>query len=369
MRHVLVLCLAVLAACAPRGDLTMMPQAASVGTVQRVFIGTTRQTDASGGYDGKRSEALSFARYDISIPPERELGEISWPKRGRTPDPTTDFLTTDRMRFDAPGKFRAELAQAMAASRGDAVIFVHGFNNTFSEGLYRIAQLSHDLEMNAAIVHYSWPSAAEPLGYVYDRDSAMFARDGLESVIRQVRESGARRITLVAHSMGSALLMESLRQMSIRGDTASLSRISGVVLISPDIDVDLFRMQAKAMDRLPQPFLIFGSDKDKVLRLSALLTGQSERLGTLTDITRLADLEVTYLDIAAFSEGSGHFTLGNSPVLLQLLGGIGDVGRAFDSDRAGQTDLLTGSVLTVRTATRVVLDPVVQIGNELRRAN
>ena len=29
-------------------------------------------------------------------------------------------------------------------------------------------------------VHYAWPSAAEPLGYVYDRDSAIFARDGLD---------------------------------------------------------------------------------------------------------------------------------------------------------------------------------------------
>ena len=232
--------------------------------------------------------------------------------------------------------------------------------DTFTEGLYRIAQLRHDLEIPGVALHYSWPSAAEPLGYVYDRDSAMFARDGLEKLIRETIAAGATRVTLVAHSMGSFLLMESLRDIAIR-DGRIMPQIRGVVLISPDIDVEAFRMQAKDIGTLPQPFLIFGSDRDRVLRLSALITGQRGRLGSLDSVEQLSDLEVTYLDVGAFSKGSGHFVPGTSPALIKVLGRIGDVDQAFGNDAAGRTGLLPGVILTARSATRVILTPVAEI--------
>ncbi len=368
MIRILSLCLLTFVlACSPRGQITVSPDAGAVGDVGSVFIGTTRAYDDTGHFGSKRSETTFLGRYDISIPPERDLGSIKWPRRGAKPDPQVDFLTTKEVRYQTDSEFRRDIGKAMRPSGNDVVIFVHGYNNTFSEGLYRIAQLAHDLEMPGAVVHYSWPSAAEPLGYVYDRDSVLFARDGLESLIDEVTRAGAQRITLVAHSMGSHLMMEALRQISIRGDRATLNKIAGVVLISPDIDVEVFRTQAKAIGRLPQPFLIFGSGKDRVLKLAGLMTGQKERLGTLTDLTRVADLKVTLLDISSFNEGSGHFVLGDSPALIKLLGGITQVGQAFDRDRAARTDLLSSTVLTVQTATRVVLSPVVQIGNEFGR--
>ena len=72
---------------------------------------------------------------------------------------------------------------AKAPQDREVLLFVHGYNNNFAEGVYRVAQFSHDLEIPGAVVHYAWPSAAKPLGYVYDRDSALFARDGLERLI------------------------------------------------------------------------------------------------------------------------------------------------------------------------------------------
>jgi esterase/lipase superfamily enzyme len=291
-------------------------------------------------------------------------------RRTIAPDPARDFLTTQASQFaDAPG-FQAGLSAALRQrARGDrdVIIFVHGFNNTFAEGLYRLAQMAHDLDMPGVPVHYAWPSRGAALGYVADRDSSLFARDGLETLIRQVEGAGAEHVILVAHSMGSSLLMESVRQMAIRGDTHTLSRIGGVVLISPDIDVDVFRAQARMVGALPQPFLIFGSDRDRILGLSARLTGEPERLGNLTDIARLADLDVTYLQSGAFSEGAGHFDLGNSPALIGLIDRIGDVDAALESDRRGRTGLLPGIVLTVRNATEIVLSPVTAISQGVQR--
>jgi esterase/lipase superfamily enzyme len=360
----------MLGACAPRGAITLAPQAAAVGEVVPVFVGTTRGYNAATrSFDASKSESLNFARFDISVPPDREVGDITFPGR-RAPDATRDFLTTSAdVIADAP-TFRDDLAAALRARKPgdrDAVIFVHGFNNTFAEGLYRLAQLSHDLKLPGVAVHYSWPSRGAALGYVADRDSALFARDGLEELIREVQLAGAENIVLVAHSMGSALLMESMRQIAIRGDQSSLDRIGGVLLISPDIDVDVFRSQAMAIGNLPEPFLIFGSDRDQYLNVSARITGEPERLGNLSDVRRLADLEVTYLDVAAYNEGLGHFNLGNSPALISLIGRIGDVDAALAQDRRGRTGLLPGVVLTVRNATEIILAPVQVVEQELRR--
>ena len=353
----------MLAACAPRGAMVIVPPEAAEGPISTVFVGTTRAIEESGVFGSGRSEEMSFARYDVAIPPEREVGEIKYPAP-RRPNATTDFLTTVQRIYSAETDFRHDLRTALDQNGREAIIFVHGFNNTFTEGLYRIAQLRHDLEVPGVALHYSWPSAAEPLGYVYDRDSVMFARTGLEVLIRETVAAGATRIILVAHSMGSFLSMEALRDI-VRQNGRVMPQIRGVVLISPDIDVEVFRMQARDIGALPQPFLIFGSDRDRVLRLSALITGQQGRLGSLDNVEQISDLQVTYLDVGAFAKGAGHFVPGTSPALIRLLGRIGDVDQAFGNDAAGRAGLLPGVLLTARSATRIILTPVAEITGDV----
>jgi esterase/lipase superfamily enzyme len=356
----LVFVLLLAASCAPRGFLTIDAEATG-GDVTPIFVGTTRSYDADTGlYGAGRSETVRFSRFDVSVPPERETGDIPLPPRGAKADGQTDFVTVEAARFRSERDFSADLRRALqspANPQREAVIFVHGFNTNFSEGLYRLAQLSHDLELPGAIVHYSWPSNANPLGYVHDRDSALFARDGLELLIRRVEAAGARKIYLVAHSMGSSLTMEAMRQIAIRGDRALLDRIGGVILISPDIDVDVFRAQAHAIGQLPQPFVIFGSERDRFLNLAGRLSGAPERLGNLKDVSRLADLEVTFYDVTMYADGSGHFNLGDSPALISLLGRIADVNQALSYDQTRRVGFLPAVVLTVRNATEIVLTP------------
>ncbi|NCA90355.1 MAG: alpha/beta hydrolase, partial [Gammaproteobacteria bacterium] len=59
------------------------------------------------------------------------------------------------------------------------------------------------------------------------------------------------------------IVMETLRDIALSGETETMARLSGVLLISPDIDVDMFREQARTIGPLPQPFVIFTSQKDK----------------------------------------------------------------------------------------------------------
>lgn len=362
---------AVLAGCSTRGSVLVVPAAAATGTVETIFVGTTRSADPETGTDFGigRSAETRYARLDVAVPPNRQPGTIAWPQGRMRPDPRGVFLAAAEKVYPDSAAFRADLSSVLLGEkRGarEAVVFVHGFNNNFAEGAYRLAQIGHDLDLHGAYVHYAWSSRGHPLGYAYDRDSALFARDGLEDLLHEARAAGAERILLIAHSMGSALAMETLRQIAIAGDRALLDRIAGVVLISPDIDVDVFRAQAARIGALPQPFYIFTSKKDRALALSARLTGQRDRLGTIADVAQIADLRVTLLDTTAFSSGVGHFNAGNSPGLLAILGRLNEVDAAFARDRAGRTGLLPGAVLTVQSATQIVLFPVAALSGMQR---
>lgn len=364
-RNLFLLATLLIVACAPRGRFTAAPPDRAITAEETIFVGTTR-TSETKEFGFGRADDLSFLRFDISIPEDREPGELSWPPRTRQPDPARDFLTARQFAYTTPKAFRAAMSQeAKKQKLTSAVVYVHGFNVNMAEGVYRFVQMHHDLEVPAIAVHYSWPSRASALGYIHDRDSATFARRGLEELLDEVAAAGVTEITIISHSLGASLTMETLRQIALEGDSKLIDRVRGVVLIQPDIDVDVFRSQARDIGKLPQPFVIFGSSGDRILNLSARVSGVSERLGNLSDVSRIADLEVTYVDTKNFAAGSGHMNLATSPALISLFGGIEDMQKAFSADEKARVGLLPGIVLTVRSATEVVLAPVVVIGEEI----
>ena len=354
-RRLVLLGLTATAACAPRARIAVFPDAPSLP--QTVFVATDRARQ-DGRFTAARSFETGWGRYVVGIPPGHAPGTVGVSHR---PDPRRDFVTLEEEVYPGETAFRAALSRALddpANPRREVAIFVHGYNNTFAEGLYRFAQLAHDLALPGVAVAYSWPSAAAPLAYAHDRDSVLFSRDGLVAALRSVRAAGARHVTLVGHSMGSLLVMEALRQLAIQGPGRARDLVQAVVLFSPDIDVELFRMQALRVGDLPQPFVIFTSARDRVLDLSARLTGQRARLGNVQDFQSLADLSVTVLDVSAFADGQyfGHLPM-TSPTLLRVLAQVAAVDRALGEEAAARPGLLPGTVLSVQNLTAVILSP------------
>ena len=362
MRLILFLAAVVaVAACAPRGPIVVLPDA-DTGYERRIFAATSRAADETGWPGTERAEALGFLRIDVSVPGGRETGEVRL--AGRIPDPETEFVARSAAHYSGAPGFRDGLREAIASrSRGmrEVVIYVHGFNTTFAEGVMRLAQLSHDLDIDAVPVVYSWPSIGAPLGYEYDQDSALFSRDGLEELIAAVQGLGAERILLVGHSMGAMLVAETLRQMAISQPGSLRARLGGVVLIAPDIDVQLFRRQAERMGNLPDPFIIVTSERDRALLLSARLSGQRTRLGNLDDVSELSELEVTVIDVTQFSSGIGHLTAVESPLLLSLLGAADGLEDAFRGPATEGLGLGSVTVLTLQNATEIILTPATEL--------
>lgn len=361
-----VVLLFALAGCAGRAMVALVPDALGTGETETVLVASTRVFE-NGDWGSERLEGLSFVGFDVNIPRDREPGQVEPARDGRMPDPSEDFLVTRAETLDGPSAFRAALQRelgARPAHEREVMVFVHGFNNTFADGLYRTAQIRHDFDIPGVAVHYAWPSAGNALGYAYDRDSALFARDGLETLLREIAASGSHRIVLVAHSLGSSVTMEALRQLRIGGRDDVIDRISGVILMSPDVDIDLFRSQAMRIDPLPQPFVIFTSQRDRALRISAAITGQRSRLGNLGTVEDVADLNVTLIDISEFQSGArdglNHFTAATSPAMIQLLQQVAAVDVSLQGDATQNLGILPGTVLTVRNATQIFLQPLTQ---------
>ncbi|MCB1407123.1 MAG: alpha/beta fold hydrolase [Rhodobacteraceae bacterium] len=362
MRTVLLFVLTLMAACAVREQVDFLDGPAPGALWRPVLVATTRGPDPTQPIPGwSRDEQVTYGRYTVSIPSQRELGEIPRQRDRASADPARHFMLADAQTLSS-GAFRdavrANLSQQPPTEQ-EAVIFVHGFNTAFIEGVYRTAQLANDLRIPGVMLHYSWPSLGAPLAYAHDRDSALFARDGFIDMLHQVRAAGPRRIIVIGHSMGAHLVMESLRQMALTNDPA-LSALGGVFLISPDVDIELFRRQVHVIGTLPQPFVIITSQRDRVLTLSARLTGQTSRLGNIADARQVEGLGVTLLDVSAFGEGAGHFTVGSSPALIGLLDQMQAVNTALAGEASGSLPLLPATILTLQNTTQVILQPMTE---------
>lgn len=323
-RFVLALALALAAGCGhPRGRIAFDPSAAAVGVEERVFVSVARaRVPGPELYGGDRRTPPDFAVFDVSVPPRRAFGTVTYPGP-RRPDPETQFLVTSARRFAGEPEFRAAVNAALAGdpSSGDeAMIFVHGFNVNFAEGVLRNAQIQHDFDRHDVAVLFSWPSAAKAWRYFDDRESALFARRALEETIASVARSDARQFNLVAHSMGAFLLMDAFSAMMRAGNDEAQEKINAIFLLSPDIDLDVFKEQARPILERGVPIVVFASRRDHALGLSAWVRGEHDRLGSIRDEAELGGLPVTIYDITEVEAGDplDHFAAATSPALLAL---------------------------------------------------
>lgn len=241
-----------------------------------LIAATNRATSKSGkGYNGEWENGVRFERYGFSVPANRDGTNISYPQS--KPKPGRDYLVTSRENLSA-GDFVSKIVDD-AAFDGTASVFVHGYNNSFEEALYRTAQMTADVDSARPPVLFAWPSAASVMGYVADRDAALYSRSQLTSVLEALGESvEIKRITLVAHSMGGFLSMESVRQLRLNGRASILGKLQ-IILASPDIDVDVFRSQIADLGELSTPITLLVSKSDRALAVSSLLAMRRERVG------------------------------------------------------------------------------------------
>lgn len=266
------------AGCAPRpGAQALMPVPTGDAALRQVTIkvATTRARDAvTGTYTDARARALNYESFTVSIPPTHQATEIELPKT--TPDPMTSFAVTDRTALP-----NLVLSTANGKAKQDVLVFVHGYNYTFAESLFRLAQVAADGELTETPILFAWPSAASVVGYIADKDAVTYSRDDLVKVLTDIaRDPIVGKITLFGHSMGGWLVAEALRQLRLTGQDKVIARLDNVVLAAPDIDLDVFHRQLQTIGVLTPPITLLVSPDDRALQFSEWLAGSRGRVGT-----------------------------------------------------------------------------------------
>ncbi|MBK4217521.1 alpha/beta fold hydrolase [Paracoccus caeni] len=273
-----LLCLA-LAACSARPPIeTLAPvavQPPADAKLVQIYAATTRQrlADRPYAFGAGRAEGLSYAAFQISVPPGHQPGKIEWPDG--PPDPQTDFVTL-RQQIMSPAAF------ADALRGKDAGVFVHGYNHSFQEALFRTAQMGADSHLTASPILFSWPSEGSTAAYLADRDGVDYSRDALTDLLTELarQRSANGRVAILAHSMGARLTMEALRQLRLQGRDDVLARLD-VVLAAPDIDIDTFREQARVIGPMQEPITVLVASDDKALAISARVSSGRQRVGSI----------------------------------------------------------------------------------------
>jgi esterase/lipase superfamily enzyme len=140
-------------------------------------------------------------------------------------------------------EFLQQLAWAVAKSPGrKLMVFVHGYNVEFAEAARRVAQFATDLKFSGPVVLFSWPSQGDLTGYTVDETNAEWAQPHLVEVLNDLLDqSRAKKIYLIAHSMGARLLSRAYITLTADRWMYGAGSVRELVLVAPDIDADLFR--------------------------------------------------------------------------------------------------------------------------------
>jgi len=340
-----------------------------------IYVATSRGFSSEPGvvYAGERADETTFAKVSVTVPAVHEAGMIEKAPNPIVADPARYFAADNIGIFPAHDDFKSELSRSIKERGGRALVFIHGFNTAFDEAIYRMTQVVHDADYQGSPILFTWASAARTIDYVYDNNSATFARDRLEETLKLVVEAGAERIDIVAHSMGSWLTMETLRQLAIAGNPTLEGRLGDVVLASPDIDVDVFKSQMRRYGQPEKPFYVLTSQRDRALSVSGLIAGNKPRVGDYTYAEDLAQFGVTVIDVTSVSGGDAlnHTTFAENPALVRLLGQglLRDQNDTdFEDDLAGRIGSLGAGVgQTIGTTADIIITtPFEVLGLTLR---
>jgi len=260
------------------------------------------------GSQPSAGDEMHFGVAHVTVPIKREVGSIPQPGRiaaywyGRD---VALHMTIQAVEVLGRGECLKRIGERVGRSkRREALVFVHGYNNSFTDAAFRCAQLAVDLRIDGAAVLYSWPSASTIIGLVADRDrvrNVIYQDEFRKFLIEVVRQSGATDIHVIAHSMGNQLALSSLATLAdnqtevgslVRerverlkalvkdGNAAEVRRIeeqtksvfSELVFASPDVDLSQFRYAIGKAATLGRRTTVYTSKRDRPLQLASVLT-------------------------------------------------------------------------------------------------
>jgi esterase/lipase superfamily enzyme len=311
----------------------------------RIFYATDRarsgKTDAAKFF-GTEKDTLSYGTCNVKVPPVHVIGRLESPILQRNPE---RHIVLSGIQPSGEGEFYEHVRRFFRESRSrEAVIYIHGFNMSFDETARRMAQISEDLGLGYAPVFFSWPSQAKLGAYRRDEEKIESCEKELEVFLESfVRNSGAEKIILVAHSMGNRAMCAAFS--SITTKHPELGRMfRELVLAAPDIDAEQFtnRIGPSIAGRGPS-ITLYASSHDKALEASKEINGDKPRAGDVNGgpvmVTGIETIDATNADTSFL--GHSYYS-GSRSVLADIYYLIGSGLRAGERFSLEPVDMKGG---------------------------
>lgn len=351
----LLFCLLFLSACSKSEDKAMSPMESASPTqeqqtaydVVRLFYGTDRAPSGSsdpGEYYGNERDKIQLGMCEVSIPENHQIGELEKPSLWKlefreNPEKHVVLLDVNPMQGN---HFLKQLQSDVNESEGkEAFIFIHGFNVTFEDAARRTAQIAHDLKFKGAPIMYSWPSKGSVTQYVEDGETVKWSEAHVATFIEAVAQrSGAKRIHLIAHSMGNRLLTRAVGKIVNSPSSETVPQFNQIILTAPDIDANVFRNQiAPRITQAAGRVTIYASSNDKALMASQTVNG-GPRLGQggqylqqFPGLNKIEVIDASDIDTSLF--GMGHSYFSDKPTILH------DISKVLKGVSVSQRNLLS----------------------------
>lgn len=172
--------------------------------------------------------------------------------------------TTVRQAIPEPvDQFVSDLGDDSAS--GDALIYIHGYQNSFESAAEVAATLKHDLHFEGPVILYSWPSTDELLNYTADLTNVRWTVQTLHfsTFMKTVLNTpGIKRVHIIAHSMGSQPLDDELSRNGLA------NTLGQIVFVAPDEDSNTLQSLLNRLIFRPDQLSIYASRWDSALRMS-----------------------------------------------------------------------------------------------------
>lgn len=289
--------------------------------IVQVFYVTDRRDSGSADpmlrYVNERAAggAVSKGTCDVSIPYTHQSGSLespSWIRLEYRPDPSKHVVLRN-VNALASDAFYRQLSDRVGKSKDkEIVVFIHGFNNSFEDAARKMAQLTWDMQFDGAPILYSWPSRNKLLGYTEDEDTVQWTAFHLRAFLEELAErSDARKIHLIAHSMGNRALTAALQIIAAKRQRNAPAIYDQVVLAAPDIGADTMELLSSEVRPLAKRMTLYASNSDDALILSKYLHGGSRAGGKDTFLLIAPGID-TIDASAARTDFMGHAYFDNS---------------------------------------------------------
>lgn len=338
------------------------PAAAHVAVLFGTNRGKTGRNEPGRYFGAEESEApferrLTLGRALVRVPPNRRPGELATPGsfwvalETLTSSPIASFAGLRPLRAADPDKhfsfarpldelddaaFAELLKKSVAASATkSALVYVHGYGNSFEDAAFRTAQFTYDLVdkgYDVVPVMFSWTADPGGIGYLAATDRIWSAGKQLAAFLRKLSATtGAGVIHIVGHSKGAQVLgiaLDSLQSGDLQALAADgktvVPRFRQIVLAAPDIRAADF--QSLILPAVSSRHIVtnYVSSNDAALQASKQFNA-GPRAGDSGN-TAVLVRGVQTIDVTAVNlEAGGHSSFAESPRVIadirdQLLG-------------------------------------------------